>query len=96
MELGKENPDLTTIVCNPLSRKIVKAIYMPIIYGKTLMSTANDLEVHLSQYITRKESFIVAKACFQFWKDKYTNTECLIRLISHLGWIASARDRPVI
>lgn len=38
-----ENKNLSTIVCNQLTRKLVKGIFMPMIYGKTLMSTARDL-----------------------------------------------------
>lgn len=91
-ELGN---NLSTIVSNILTRKIVKGIFMPIIYGKTLMSTASDLKDHLSHFITHKECFDVASVCFKFWKTKYQGMECLIRLIRHIGWIASARDCPV-
>ncbi|XP_061368161.1 probable DNA-directed RNA polymerase [Gastrolobium bilobum] len=87
--------NLSTIVCKYLTRKHVKGIFMPKIYGKTLMSTANDLKEHLSHYITHKECFVVASACFKFWKERYPGMECLIRLIRHIGWIASAGDRPV-
>lgn len=84
--------NLSTQVCNLFTRKLVKGIFMPIIYGKTLMSTASDLKDHLSHFITLKECFIVASVCFKFWKTKYQNMECLIR---NIGWIASASDRPV-
>lgn len=87
--------NLSTIVCNLLTRKIVKGIFMPIIYGKTLMSIASDLKDHLSHFITHKECFDVASVCLKFWRTKYQGMECLIRLIRHIGWIASARDTPV-
>lgn len=87
--------NLSTLVCNLFTRKLVKGIFMPIIYGKTLMSTAGDLKDHLSHFITLKECFIVASVCFKFWRTKYQNMECLIRLIRNIGWIASASDRPV-
>lgn len=86
---------LAELVCSYLDRKVVKTIFMPKIYGKTLMSTAQDLRSCLSQYITAKESFDVAKACFKFWNDKFPDMECLIRLIRNISWIASAGDRPV-
>lgn len=86
---------LSSIVCNYLTRKIVKSLFMPIIYGKTLMSTVSDLKDHLSHHITHKEGFKVASLCIRFWKTKYHGMECLIRLIRHIGWIASARDSPV-
>lgn len=91
-ELGT---NLSTIVCNLLTRKLVKGIFMPIIYGKTLMSTASDVKDHLSHFITHKECFDVASVCFKFWRSKYHGMECLIRLIRHIGWIASARNSPV-
>lgn len=87
--------NLLTIICNLLTCKVVKGIFMPIIYGKTLMSTASDLKDHHSHFITYKECFDVASVCFKFWRTKYQGMECLIRLIRHRGWIASARDRPV-
>ncbi|GLU24484.1 hypothetical protein SLE2022_404150 [Rubroshorea leprosula] len=92
---GELENNLSTIVCNHLTRKLVKGIFMPIIYGKTLMSTASDLKDHLSHFLTHKECFNVASVCFKFWRTKYPGMECLIRLIRHIGWIASARDCPV-
>ncbi len=95
MKAELDNNHLSTIVCNVLTRKLVKGIFMPMIYGKTLMSTASDLKDTLSRFITHKECFDVASVCFKFWRTQYQNTECLIRLIRHIGWIASARDSPV-
>ena len=96
-EFMKDEMDknLSTIVCDHLTRKLVKGIFMPIIYGKTLMSTASDIKEHLSHFLTHKECFEVASACFQFWRKRYSDMECLIRLIRHIGWISSSRDRPV-
>ena len=34
---------LSTIVCSRLTRKLVKAIFMPMIHGKTVISTARDI-----------------------------------------------------
>lgn len=90
-----ENKNLSTIVCELLTRKLVKGIFMPLIYGKTLMSTARDLKDNLSHYITHKESFEVASVCFKFWRMKYQGMECLIRLIRNIGWVAAASDCPV-
>ena len=88
--------NLSKVVCDLLTRKIVKGIFMPIIYGKTIKSTADDLkETPLYQFITGNECTKVASVCFQFWKTKYHGLECLIRLIRNIGWIASARGSPV-
>ncbi|KAE9444857.1 hypothetical protein C3L33_23245, partial [Rhododendron williamsianum] len=87
--------NLSGIVCDHLTRKLVKGIFMPIIYGKTLMSTAGDLKDQLSHYITHQECFTVASVCFKFFRMKYPGMDCLIRLIRSIGWIVSARDSPV-
>ncbi|KAH0439594.1 hypothetical protein IEQ34_024577 [Dendrobium chrysotoxum] len=53
-ELDKKS--LSNTVCQILTRKIVKNLFMPLIYGKTLMSTTMDLKENLSHYITDKGS----------------------------------------
>lgn len=68
---------------------------MSIIYGFTLMSTEISILHSLSKFLSYKESFEVAKVCFQFWKKKERGFPSLIQLIRGIGWIASARDRPV-
>lgn len=92
---GELDKDFSMIVCKTLTRKIVKSIFMPIIYGKTVMSTASDLKDHLSHYFTKKDCFVVASACFKFWRLKYPGMECLIQLIRNIGWLASASNRAV-
>lgn len=87
--------NLSKVVCDLLTRKIVKGMFMPLIYGKTLMSIAQDLKEHFSHYITHKECFAVAKACLKYWRNKLAGVDCLMRLISHIGWMTSARARPV-
>lgn len=91
----KIDENLTNLIDEKLDRKIVKSIFMPMIYGKTLMSTAGDLREQLSQFITNKESFSLASSCFSFWKTKYNNMDCLIRLIQNIGWVVSKTEREV-
>ncbi|XP_020251012.1 uncharacterized protein LOC109828426, partial [Asparagus officinalis] len=95
MKAELDNKSLSNTVCQILNRNIVKKIFMPIIYGKTVMSTTMDLKEHLSHYITYKDCCVVAKACFKFWNQRCPGMSCLIRLIRHIGWIVSAGDRPV-
>lgn len=87
-ELGK-------ILISLLTRKIVKSLFMPIIYGKAVISTARDLEDVFSRYLTKKDCHRVAKFCFRFWKEKYSGMDCLISLIRTIGWVVSASNRPV-
>lgn len=93
-ELSDSN--LSEIICSEITRKMVKGIFMPIIYGKTVMSTASDIKGYLSQYLTHKECFDLAKICFKFWKVRYHNMDCLIRLIRSIGWVASSCGRSVL
>jgi len=88
-------PNLCSVVSMHINRKIVKSIFMPMIYGKTMMSTATDLMEHFSQHLTRKECFSLAKVCFKFFKELYPGMDNLIRLISLIGWVSSAKGRAV-
>jgi DNA-directed RNA polymerase len=96
IEKKVEDSTLSSTLGLVLDRKIVKSIFMPIIYGKTVMSTAHDIKGNLSRFLTQKECFMVAKLCFEFWKDRFHNMECLIRLIRSIGWIASSSGRSVL
>ncbi|KAM7249887.1 hypothetical protein ACFE04_019666 [Oxalis oulophora] len=83
------------LVCQRLDRKLVKSIYMPMIYGKSLMSTASDLRSHFDGMLDFKDSIEVAKSFFDFWKSKYSGMECLIQLIRNIGWFMAKMDSPV-
>lgn len=65
--------NLSQIICSEITRKMVKGIFMPIIYGKTLMSTVADIKGYLSHYLTYKECIDLSKICFKFWKVRYHN-----------------------
>nr|CBL54114.1 hypothetical protein [Beta vulgaris subsp. maritima] len=80
-----------------IDRKLVKSIFMPIIYGKTQMSTAEDIKMALKPYFypAFKESFLLASPCFKFWREYYTEMENLIRLIRLVGWFASTCESSV-
>ncbi|XP_060201843.1 probable DNA-directed RNA polymerase [Lycium barbarum] len=88
-ELG--NNSLSLIVV----RKMVKSIFMPMIYGKTLMSTSSDIHKSLSQHINFKDSHILASLWFKFWKEKYKGLDSLTSLIKNIGWFAAAKGVPV-
>ncbi|KAK4344955.1 hypothetical protein RND71_035131 [Anisodus tanguticus] len=92
-ELG--NNSLSLIVIRRMDQKLVKSIFMPMIYGKTLMSTSSDIHKTLSQHINFKDSYILASLCFKFWKEKYKSIDSLTSLIRNIGWFAAARGVPV-
>jgi DNA-directed RNA polymerase len=94
--LCDENPDLCDILDQIITRSIVKQIYMPIIYGKTAISTTKDLIVSLNQHVLPKECVKLATLCFQFWRKKYSYMDAFIDLISLVGRVCSSLERPVL
>ncbi|KAK4372699.1 hypothetical protein RND71_008083 [Anisodus tanguticus] len=92
-ELG--NNSLSLIVIRRMDRKLVKSIFIPMIYGKTLMSTSSDIHKTLSQHINFKDSYILASVYFKFWKEKYKSMDSLTSLIRNIGWFATAGGVPV-
>lgn len=91
-----QNSSLYNVVRDYLTRDAVKGLFMPKIYGKTIRSTSEDLSNILSQVINKKEGYILAATCFKFWRERFSGMECLIRLIRHIGWIASSLDHSVL
>lgn len=91
-----EDSNIFGIINEGLDRKIVKKIFMPMIYGKTLMGVSDDIKLAFSKYLTQKECFQVAKLCMDFWKDKFHKIDCLMRLVSSIGWIASSSGNSVV
>lgn len=88
--------DLTTVVSKNLTRKIVKGILMPVIYGKTQKSTADDLKVLFSQYLAWQDHVKLAKISFAFWKHQSAFLGALIGLIRNIGNFVFAKGRPVV
>lgn len=89
-----ENPSLLKVT-DVLTRKIVKGIFMPMIYGKTIGSTITDLNISLSKFVVKKDSLILASNIFKFWREKYSSPQILMKLIPLVGRFVSAVDRPV-
>lgn len=90
---GKEQVFIS--IKDVFTRKLVKLIFMPMIYGKTKMSTCDDLRGELMQHINVSECYKLTEKCYQFWKNNYEHMENLIQLIRLIGWFSSISDRPV-
>lgn len=89
-----ENPSLFKVT-DVLTRKIVKGIFMPMIYGKTIGSTITDLNISLSKFLVKKDSVILASNIFKFWREKYHSPQILMKFIPLLGRFVSAVDNSV-
>jgi hypothetical protein len=78
------------------NRALIKKIFMPIVYGKTLSSSIDDVRVMLRKGQLKSEATAVTKLCFEFWDNKYPGMRNLMRLIATISWVASTRQKPVI
>ncbi|XP_059645785.1 probable DNA-directed RNA polymerase [Cornus florida] len=77
-----------------LTRKIVKLLYMPLIYGKTLTTMASDIKQFYE--LTNIESYHIAKLCKEFWYEKYPDIVNLMKLLNLIGWWCSVSNLPVL
>lgn len=69
---------------------------MPLIYGKTLMSTVKDnIIAKLSRHITRKEGFTAAQIFFKYFREKYKTVDNLIQLIRDIAWVVTSANQVV-
>lgn len=91
---NSKNDSLFLTVGENLTRKIVKNIFMPMIYGKTIMSTAAYLQESLPLDLGLR-SKTVAKVFYVFFEKKYARVYCLMNLIKNIGWFSSERDLAV-
>lgn len=92
---GKVADNLGVVIRDKLTRKMVKGIFMPLIYGKTLNSTIEDIKGYFKHYLSGVECSQFGKLCFQFWKEKYEHMNSLITLIRSIGWLATKSGRPI-
>lgn len=90
------NEDDKKIIRIQLTRSITKSIFMPIIYGKTMHSTINDLKKKFGNYLSYESCKTLGKMCFQLWGERYSSMNCLITLVKTLSWIISAKNCQVV
>lgn len=60
-----------TIIESKLTRKLVKVLFMPLIYGKTLLSMANDISQVVGSVLSSKDCYGIGVLCQSFWMNKY-------------------------
>lgn len=84
------------IIESKLDRKLIKRLFMPLIYGKTLISMDNDIREKYGQLLSRKDSYNLAKLSNEFWNHKYPDIVNLMKLISIISWFCSVMDRAVV
>ncbi|CAL0327728.1 unnamed protein product [Lupinus luteus] len=62
-----------------LDRKLIKRLFMPLIYGKTLISMNNDIRVQYENLLSPKDSYNLAKLSNDFWSNKYPDIANLMK-----------------
>lgn len=75
------NNDMMQIIESKFDRKLIKKLFMPLIYGKTVISMAGDLKDKYGDLLSPKDMFDLAKLCYQFWCHKYPDIVNLMKLI---------------
>lgn len=88
---------LLNIIHSFLTRKIVKGLFMPLVYGKTVYSMAQDIRnTEKGSLLTAKQSYELAVHCFHFWCNKHPDIVNLMNLLNLIAWFCSKMDKPVL
>lgn len=87
--------DKMDIIESKLDRKLIKSIFMPLIYGKTLNSIIKDIRKTYGLLLSREDINKVGKLSDEFWKEKYPDIVNLMKLIKLVGSFSSKKDRAV-
>jgi DNA-directed RNA polymerase len=85
-----------SIIESRLTRKVVKQLFMPLIYGKTVLAMGDDISEVYGSLLRKKEFYSLAKSCYAFWVLKYPDILNLMRFINLIGWFCSEIDLPVL
>lgn len=83
------------IIQSLLTRKLVKVLFMPLIYGKTVIAMASDIREVYGSLLSFKDSFYIAQLCHQFLITKYPGIVNLMKLINLVGWYCSMMNKSV-
>lgn len=86
---------LYNLICSGLTRKLIKRLFMPLVYGKTMISMSNDIYNHYSTLLGKKESVALASSILKFFKFRFPGIVNLMALVSNVAWIPAALEKPV-
>lgn len=77
------------------TRKLIKKIFMPITYGKTIKTIADDIYDVLCNQISYKSCMILGKESFNYWCIRYKELHNLLKLFGGVGYLCSFLCRGV-
>ena len=83
------------IIESGLTRKLIKTLFMPLIYGKTVLTMASDIRECYGSLLGSKDHFDMARSCHDFWVSKYPDIANLMNLLNRIGGFCSYLNRPV-
>lgn len=90
-----KNTSLFNTVYKYFDRSIVKKIFMPIVYGKTIFSTSNDIKDKIGNILLPAEVREITSICFEYWGKAFSAMKTLMSLVSSVSWVASGNEEPV-
>lgn len=91
----KDYAFIISYVSPRLNRDLVKSLLMPLVYGKTAYSMADNLYNELNDLLNKKECLELASHIDAFFKKRFPHIVNLMALIQGIGWIVSASGLPV-
>lgn len=50
------------------SRKLIKSLFMPLIYGKTVLAMSNDIREAYGSLLSGKDYYAIAQHCNEFFR----------------------------
>lgn len=95
LHLSISDQSKINIIESKLDRKLIKSLFMPLIYGKTKISMVQDISIKYGDLLSRKDSFKLASLCYEFWSYKYPDIVNFMKLITIISWFCSELEKPV-
>lgn len=90
-----EGNNLTPLIESLFTRNLVKRMFMPLTYGKTIKAIADDIHDVMNRYISYKTCMKLGKECHAFWCDRYSGIANLLKLFGLIGSIRSSLGKSV-
>lgn len=83
------NSAVSEAICQNFSRKLIKSIYMPLVYGKSKHAAAQDISKSgISLVATSRDAYLIANMCYEYGLLTYPTINKLMRLVNEIGWFA--------
>jgi len=93
----KLNQEMYNLIEPNLTRKLVKSIFMPMIYGKSMFSVGVSIkeESSLGKILTKKDCIHLAKDIKNYWSQDNQIGYLLMKLLSNIGWLCSIQNKKL-